>query len=153
MKRHIFLIIGISLTIACLTNHLYADAKKISLGANVIASVGRLYYGAELNLINIGIGYYYSPAVTNGTVGKYLPLYLISKSDKIDLSLGFDLISVFTKQSNIKSAPRIAAYEFYVNIHPLSFLSIGTRYFWSGGGYLPKGLSFSVGLQTPNFNL
>ncbi|MEO0075484.1 MAG: hypothetical protein ABIK31_05170 [candidate division WOR-3 bacterium] len=149
MNKHLVIIAIIFLSII-LTNNLYAEGKNISLSANLIASVGRFYYGAEFHLINIGVGYYYSPAPNNGTKGRYIPLYLISKSDKVEFGFGFDVTSIFTKKSNNKSSPQPTAYEFYTNFYPISLLSIGTRYFWSAGGYLPKGLSFSVGLQTPN---
>jgi hypothetical protein len=125
------------------------------IGVDAIQSVGRRYYGGTLgyfsNSTGFSVGYYYSPIVDNGTRGTYIPIYSINKSRWFDLGFGLDLRSIFTRSGGAnKSAPARYAYELLVNLHPISFLSIGARYFWSTGGYFPKGVSLSIGLQTPN---
>jgi hypothetical protein len=155
MLKRIFIILISIIIIYPAISTLHASASGYA-GIDVIQSIGRTYFGGALGYISnsagFAVGYYYSPAPQNGTAGSYIPIYSISKSKSIDIGIGLDLRSIFARSGGVnKSSPSRYAYELLLNYHPIAFLSIGARYFWSTGGYLPKGLSLSVGLQTPNF--
>ncbi|MBS4015114.1 MAG: hypothetical protein KGZ86_01570 [Candidatus Latescibacteria bacterium] len=154
MSKRLFLVLAGMMLLQPVIVHLNA-ASAIYIGADAIQSIGRTYWGGVVGYVtnNTGfaVGYYYSPATENGTKGSYIPLYSISTTNSLDIGFGVDLRSIFNRSVGAnKSSPARYAYELMINYHPIKFVSIGARYFWSAGGYFPKGLSLSLGLQTPN---
>jgi hypothetical protein len=126
--------------------------QSLLIGVDVLQSVGRQFYGAKVGYLSNGTGavlaYYHSIAPKNGTTGSYMPLYFISATDKLTISFGSDIRSLVSFISKInKSASSQRTFEAALTYRPISVLPIGLRYIWTPGGYFPKGLSLSVGLE------
>jgi hypothetical protein len=145
------IIISCLILLLSLVSNLHAK-QSLLIGVDILQSVGRRFYGAKVGYLSNGTGavlaYYHSFAPKNGTVGSYMPLYFISATDKLTISFGSDIRSLFSFTSkNNKSTSSQRTFEVALTYHPISILPIGLRYLWSPGGYFPKGLSLSVGLE------
>jgi hypothetical protein len=150
MKKRMIIISCLILLLSLISN-LHAK-QSLLIGVDVLQSVGRQFYGAKVGYLTNGTGavlaYYHSFAPKNGTIGTYIPLYFISATEKLTISFGSDIRSLFSFTSKInKSASTPKTFELALTYHPISILPIGLRYLWSPGGYFPKCLSLSVGLE------
>ena len=150
MKKRRVIVFCLILLLSLISN-LHAK-QSLLIGVDVLQSVGRQFQGAKVGYLARGTGpvlaYYHSIAPKNGTVGSYMPLYFISSTDKLTISFGSDIRSLFSSISKVnKSASSQRTFEVALTYRPISILPIGLRYIWSPGGYFPKGLSLSVGLE------
>jgi hypothetical protein len=150
MQKRILTVFCLILLVSLVSN-LHAKTS-ILIGADVLQSVGRQFYGAKVGYLTNGAGavlaYYHSFAPKNGTVGSYMPLYFISATDKLTISFGSDIRSLFSFTSKVnKSVSSQRTFEAAITYRPISILPIGLRYIWSPGGCFPKGLSLSIGLE------